>query len=135
MPTLDRTGVIVVHQLAVNEETLWLRMLGKEGNQNRAILEFLGQPPVSTSSVLYNSIEEILANYRTNLESNRPLEFEEEELIMKLSEAYLKRKQEWKEETQIEAAINFLRVGVSSEIIAQALGLPIESIEKLRDRV
>ncbi len=54
---------------------------------------------------------------------------------MKLSEAYLKKKQEWKEEVQIEATINLLRLGVSSEIIAQAFGLPIETIENLRDRV
>ncbi len=134
LPKFDRAGLIVVHQLAVTEETLWLRMLGREENQNRAIQEFLGQ---STSSVLYDSIEEILANYRANLEANRPLESEEEELIMNLSEAYLKRKQEWKEEAQIEAQIeaatNFLRLGVSSEIIAQALGLSIETIESLRD--
>jgi hypothetical protein len=85
--------------------------------------------------MLYNGIEEILANYRANLESNRPLASEEEELIMNLSAAYLKKKQEWKEETQIEDAINLLRVGVSSEIIAQAFGLPIETIESLRSRV
>jgi hypothetical protein len=54
---------------------------------------------------------------------------------MNLSAAYLKKKQEWKEETQIEDAINLLRVGVSSEIIAQAFGLPIETIESLRSRV
>ena len=136
LPKFDRAGLVVVHQLAVTKETLWLRLLGREENQNRAIQEFLGQ---STLSVLYDSIEEILANYRANLEANRPLESEEEELIMNLSAAYLKKKQEWKEEAQIEAqieaAINFLRLGVSSGIIAQALGLSIETIENLRDRV
>jgi hypothetical protein len=58
---------------------------------------------------------------------------------MKLSAAYLKKKQEWKEEVQmevqIEGAINFLRLGVSSELIAQAFRLPIQTIESLRDRV
>jgi hypothetical protein len=135
LPKLDRTGVIVVHQLAVTEETLWIRMLGREGNQNRAIQEFLGQPPVSTSSVLYNSIEEILANYRANLESNRPLASEEEELIMNLSAAYLKKREEWKEEGKLEVAINLLREGSTLDLIVRATGLSIATIESLRDRV
>ena len=132
LPKLDRTGVIVVHQLKVTDETLWIRMLGKKGNQNRAIQEFLGQ---STSSVLYDSIGEILANYRSNLEASRPLESEEEELIMNLSAAYLKKREEWKEEGRDEVIIKFLRKGMSSRDIAETIGLPIETIESLRDRV
>lgn len=136
----QRAGLIVVHQLAVTEETLWLRMLGREENQNLAIQEFLGQ---STSSVLYGSIEKILANYRANLEANRPLESEEEELIMNLSAAYLKKREEWKDEGILEGilegkaitAINLLREGFSVDLIVRATGLPIETIESLRDRV
>jgi hypothetical protein len=56
---------------------------------------------------------------------------------MNLSAAYLKKKEEWREEgteeVNITAAIGFLREGVSPEVIARVLGLPIESIEKLRD--
>ena len=130
LPKLDRTGVIVVHQLEVTDKTLWIRMLGKEGNQNRAIQEFLGQP---VSSVLYDNVEEILANYRANLEANRPLASEEEELIMNLSEAYLKKREEWKEEGKLEVAINLLREGSTLDFIIRATGLPIETIESLRD--
>ena len=136
LPKFDRAGLIVVHQLAVTDETLWLRMLGREENQNLAIQEFLGQ---STSSVLYDSIEEILANYRANLEANRPLESEEEELIMNLSAAYLKKREEWKDEGILEGkaitAINLLREGFSVDLIVRATGLPIETIESLLDRV
>ncbi len=140
LPKFDRAGLIVVHQLAVTEETLWLRMLGREENQNLAIQEFLGQ---STSSVLYDSIEEILANYRANLEANRPLESEEEELIMNLSAAYLKKREEWKEqgilegilEGKIITAVNLLRRGMDFQEISEVTGLPIETIEGLRDRV
>ena len=90
-------------------------------------------------STLYNSIEEILADYRAKLEANRSITLEEEELIMNLSAAYLKKKEEWREEVteeaHITAAIGLLQEGVTPEIISRALGLSIEAIEKLRDKV
>ena len=129
---LDRTGLIVVHQLPVTEETLWIRLLGRAGNQERAIQEMVTKP---VQSALYNSIEEILVNYRAKLEANRSLTPEEEELIMNLSAAYLKKQEEWKLEGKLEAAIGFLREGVSAEVIARALGLSIEAIEKLRNQI
>ncbi len=129
-PKLDRTGLIVVHQLPVTEETLWIRLLGRAGNQERAIHELVTKPD---RSLLYNSIEDILANYRAKLETNRSLTPDEEELIMNLSAAYLKKKEEWREEVTEEIVINLLRAGATSEFIANAVGLPIESIEKLRD--
>jgi hypothetical protein len=130
-PKHYRTGLIVVHQLAITEETLWIRLLGKDGNQNRAIQEFLGQP---TSSELCANIEEILADYRINLESSGSLTFEDEELIMQLSEAYLKKREEWKEEGKLEVAMNLLQEGSSLDFISRTTGLPIATIEKLRDR-
>ena len=135
-PKLDRTGLIVVHQLPITEETLWIRLLGRAGNQERAIQELMTKPD---RSALYNSIEEVLADYRAKLEGNRSLTPDEEELIMNLSVAYVKKieesKEEAREEATITAAIGLLREGVTSEIIARALGLPIATIEKLRDRL
>jgi flagellar biosynthesis/type III secretory pathway protein FliH len=69
--------------------------LGRNGKQQRAIEEFAQVP---TENELYASIEELLADYRTSLEARRQLDQEDEELIMQLSAAYLKRRQEWKEE-------------------------------------
>jgi predicted transposase/invertase (TIGR01784 family) len=134
-PKFDRTGLIVVHQLAITEESLWLRVLGKEGNQNRAIQELVGQP---TPSALYASIGEILADYRTNLESRSPLTLDEEDLIMNLSAAYLKKREEWKDEGKLEGktetAINLLKKGMNLGEIAEVTGLSTEAIENLRDR-
>jgi hypothetical protein len=129
-PKLDRTGLIVVHQLPVTEETLWIRLLGRAGNQERAIHELVTKPD---RSVLYNSIEDILTNYRTKLEANRSLTPDEEELIMNLSAAYLKKQEEWKEEGKLETIMAFLRAGATPEFIAQAMEMPIATIEKLRD--
>ena len=67
-------------------------------------------------SALYNNIEDILANYRAKLKENRSLTPEEEELVMNLSVAYIKKIEEAKEEANITAAIGFLREGVSPEV-------------------
>jgi predicted transposase YdaD len=83
-------------------------------------------------SPLYNSIEDILANYRAKLEQSRSLTPEEEELIMNLSVAYTKRIQEAKLEGKLETIMALLQAGAEPAFIANALGLPIESIEKLR---
>jgi hypothetical protein len=128
-PSLQRAGLIVVHQLPKTPETLWLRILGRAGEQRKAIEEFSQQPP---QSLLYASIEELLADYRAALESRQPLTPEEEELIMNLSEAYLKKRQEWKQEGIVEVAINLLREGADPEFVAKTTKLSIETINQLR---
>lgn len=101
---------------------------------------------------LYASIEELLTSYRADLENRRQLTPEDEELIMNLSAAYLQKQQEWKEEgrqeghqeghqegrregrseRQQEVAIALLQAGVSLDLIAQATGISIESLQSLR---
>jgi hypothetical protein len=128
-PKLDRVGLIVVHQLLVTEETLWLRVLGRSRNQEMAIQELVTKPG---RSPLYNSIEEILANYRAKLEDNRSITPEDEEFIMNLSAAYIKKIEEAKLEGKLEAALELLRAGVAADFIVQTLGISIEAVEKLR---
>jgi predicted transposase YdaD len=57
---------------------------------------------------------------------------------VQLSAAYLKKREEWKEEgkmeEKLEAAMNLLREGSSLDFIARATGLPIATIQELRDR-
>jgi predicted transposase YdaD len=54
---------------------------------------------------------------------------------MNLSVAYLKKKEEWREEGKEEIVMNMLRTGLDIESIRNFTGLPIETIEKLRDRL
>lgn len=56
---------------------------------------------------------------------------------MQLSEAYVKKQQEWKEEgiQQGIQIVNLLKQGVSLESIAQATGLSIEKIERIRQQL
>ena len=150
-PSLQRTGLIVVHQLPKTENTLFLRVLGRAGEQRRAMaygrsltIEEVVRHPVSP---LYTSIEELLANDRTDLENLRPITPEEEELIMNLSTAYLKKREEWKQEgiesgisqgigigrqqNSYEVAANLLKEGLSVEFIMKVTGLTAAQIQSI----
>jgi hypothetical protein len=126
-------SLIVVHQLPKNEETLWLRILGREGNQKRAIEELTQHPK---DKDLYANIEELLTDYRAILEKRRKLTPEDEELIMNLSAAYLQKQQEWKEagiQTGIhQVAIAMLKENLDPQLIVKTTGLPIKAIKKLQ---
>jgi hypothetical protein len=132
LPSEVRTTLVAVHQLPRTRDTLWLRILGRSGNQKRAIEEFAD---LGEAIPLYASIGEILADYQANLESRRKLTEEEEELIMNLSAAYLRKREEWKDEGKIEVARNLLRQGMTVEFVVQATELTIEQIEQLRDQL
>jgi hypothetical protein len=136
-PTMQHMGLIVVHQLPKTQDTLWIRILGRKGNQKRAIEELTQH---HNDSDLYASIEELLTNYRADLENRRQLTPEDEELIMNLSAAYLQKQQEWKEEgrqegrqeSRQEVAIALLQAGIALDLIAQATGVSIETLKALR---
>jgi hypothetical protein len=132
LPKWERTTIVVLHQLPKTQETLWLRLLGRAGNQRRAIEEFAEMP---TDLPLYASIRELLADYRAMLQSRRSTTKEEEELIMNLSAAYLKKKEEWREETIYDVTLNLLREGVVAEVIVKATGLTLQEVNKLREKL
>jgi hypothetical protein len=94
-PSLFKTGIVAIHQLPVNEETLWLRVLGKGGTQKRAVEELVQLPE---GNPFQENLLEILANWRQSLELRDNLSTEEQEDIMNLSPAYLKQREEWKQE-------------------------------------
>jgi hypothetical protein len=94
-PNLFKTAIVAIHQLPVNEDTLWLRVLGKGGTQKRAVEELVQLPE---RNPFRENLLEILANWRKNLELRDNLSSEEQEDIMNLSPAYLQQREEWKEE-------------------------------------
>jgi hypothetical protein len=101
-PSLFKTGIVAIHQLPVNEETLWLRVLGKGGTQKRAVEELVQLPE---GNPFQENLLEILANWRKNLELRDNLSAEEQEDIMNLSPAYLKQREEWKLEGKQEGTL------------------------------
>lgn len=90
-PSLN-TGIVVIHQLPVNKETLWLRIVGREKVQQNAIEELNNLP--KNSSHRDNVIElvcNLLAMLELNKQEGKMLEPEDKELIMKLSPVYLNK--------------------------------------------
>jgi hypothetical protein len=87
------TRVIVIHQLPEIDETLWLRLLGKGGTQQRAIAEVLSLP---TSDPRREMALRLLVSWKVTIESTGEVDLEERELAMALSQAYL----EWEKKTE-----------------------------------
>ncbi|NCS31709.1 MAG: hypothetical protein GPJ18_25725, partial [Microcystis aeruginosa F13-15] len=118
-PSLFKTGIVAIHQLPVNEETLWLRVLGKGGTQKRAVEELVQLPE---GNPFQENLLEILANWRKNLELRDNLSAEEQEDIMNLSPAYLKQREEWKEEGKQEGIQQGIQAGIQEGIQQGSLG-------------
>lgn len=90
-----RTGIIVVHQLPDRPETLWLRLLGRDGTQKRAIKELEALPP---DNPLRQKAVDLLLNLRATLELREPEEEEDRDFIMSLSPIYLQKLEEARQE-------------------------------------
>ena len=137
-------AIVVIHQLPRTRETLWIRLLGREGFQKRAIEEVIG---LSTRDPSRSRVLELLGNWKIMLDEKTETEREEErELIMNLSPAYLK----WKEETinegiqlgeqrgiqlgKLETVPILAELGLSAFDIAQRLGLPEQLVSEILAR-
>jgi len=92
LATALRTALVALNQLPRTPETLWLRMLGKGATQQQAISELLELPK---GHPLRNNVLELLANWRLTLDERQTVDEDERTLIMNLSPAYLR----WREET------------------------------------
>ena len=145
---LQRTGLIVVHQLAKTEQTLLLRILGRAGEQKRAIDELtqISEPPP-----FYRTIEETLTAYRAILELREKITPEDEELLMNLSTVYQNLKEDWRKEGEKEGkregkkegediamrkvAIGLLQERTAIDLILKVTGLTQQEIQQFRDRL
>lgn len=79
-----RTAIVAIHQLPETRETLWLRILGKGGVQQRAIAELTA---LAVDDPLRIIALELLYRLQSNLvtEIQQELEPEERELIMAIA--------------------------------------------------
>lgn len=98
LPPGLNTGIVVIHQLPVNRESLWLRILGRGKVQENAIDELKALPIDYPNR---QNILELIGNLFVMLEANKKagekLEEEEQDLIMKLSPIYVEKLEESKQ--------------------------------------
>ena len=124
----------MIHQLLENEDTLWLRVLGKGGTQKRAVEELTELPE---NNPFRENLLEILADWRKNLELRDNLSREEEEVIMNLSPAYLQQIEDWKQEERFSLITSLLegRFGSLdtelSGVVAKIANIPISERTQL----
>jgi hypothetical protein len=127
---------VVIHRLPRTPETLWFRLLGKEGVQARAIEEVAQLP--QGHPYRQNTLE-LLGNLKVTLEARTDIAPEDRDLIMQLSPLYLEQlqtaKQEGKQEQQEEIAVKLLRKNIPLEVISETTGVSIEQLQVLKSQL
>jgi hypothetical protein len=141
LPSAQKTGIIVIHRLPKTSETLWFRILGKDGVQRRAIEEVNELP--KGHPYRQNTLE-LLGNLKVTLESQTNIQPEDRDLIMQLSPLYLENIQAAKQEGKLEGklegeqqkqqeiAVKMMQKNISLETIAELTELSIDQLQSLR---
>jgi hypothetical protein len=146
LPPQFRTVLVAIHQLPVNRETLWLRLMGRDGVQRKAIAELLALPsehPMKRSTMEYLAVLQISLNVGQNLSTD------ERAIAMNLTPVYEKWRQETLDEGQQRGLEQGLEQGLqherslilrllsrrvgtlSSEVRSQVESLSMEQLESL----
>jgi hypothetical protein len=135
---LFKTAIVAINQLPETPDTLWLRILGRDATQEQAIREVLALPK---SNPQRSRILQMLASWKIRIELTAPLDTEQEQLQMALSQAYL----EWEQSTEkrgeqqgkrevVEALLKnkFGELDAAlAAIVPQMLSLPTEDYTRL----
>ncbi|MCY7323666.1 MAG: flagellar assembly protein H [Phormidesmis sp. CAN_BIN36] len=126
---LFKTVLVAIDQIPETEETLWLRILGRDETQSRAIKEVLALP---SDDPQRSRILQMLTSWRVRIEMLEPLSSEDEQFSMALSQAYVDWEQKTKQqgEREVVEALLKARFGELDErlagIVPQILSLPTE---------
>jgi hypothetical protein len=136
LPSAQKTGIVVIHRLPKTPETLWFRLLGKEGVQKRAIEEVARLP--QGHPYRQNTLE-LLGNLKVTLEARTDIAPEDRDLIMQLSPLYLEQLQtaklEGEQQKQQEIALKMLRENIPFDVIERVTGVSIEQLQFLRSQL
>lgn len=90
-----RVGIIAVNRLPRTQETLWLRVLGKDLIQKQAIDEVVALPKEDSKRL---EILRLLSKWKINMGLDNEIDSaEDRELVMNLTTAYI----EWEKETEL----------------------------------
>jgi Domain of unknown function (DUF4351) len=125
LPSSSKAAIVAINQLPRNEETLFLRLLGKGQTQKQAVDEVIA---IDARNPKRAAILRLLSNWKISIEITGQVEAEEE-LMMALTQAYL----EWEQQTEHRGEIRLIlrqlsrRMGTlpaNVEAQIQALALP-----------
>ncbi|PSB14760.1 DUF4351 domain-containing protein [Phormidesmis priestleyi ULC007] len=128
---LFKTAIVAIDQLPETEETLWVRILGRDETQERAIREVLALPPTHPRR---NGILRLLASWKVKIDVGGNEDFTGREALMALSEAFLEWEQRTGEQAERSLILRLLtkRVGtVSDAVKSQIAELPLAQLEEL----
>jgi hypothetical protein len=137
LPEGDRAAIIAVHQLPENLDTLWLRLLGRDNVQRRAIQELMALPknhPYRDLSLRHITV------LQKNLKARQNLSKDLQEVTMTLAITYEQIEAEWNqkiqqgieqgaEERSREIALELLREGIPPTTVARLTKLSISIVE------
>jgi hypothetical protein len=136
MAEILKTAIVAIDELPETPETLWVRILGRDETQERAIREVLALPIEHPKR---SDVLRLLASWKVRMDLGELMDFvNREEGLMALSEAFL----EWEQETQMRSrqeegrslVLRQLnrRVGTLPETIqTQVEALSLEQLEAL----
>jgi Domain of unknown function (DUF4351) len=131
LPSQFRTALVAIHQLPVNEATLWLRLMGRDGVQRRAIDELLALPsdhPMKRRTMEHLAVLQISLNLGQNLSTD------ERAIAMNLTPVYEKWRQETLQEGERSLILRQLtrRIGtIAPNIETQIFALSVPQLEEL----
>jgi hypothetical protein len=137
LPEHERTGLIAIHRLPVTLDSLWLRLLGRDNVQKKAVRELMALPqnhPYRASTLRH------IAVLQKNLKARQNITNDLQEVIMALSITYeqieaeiLERgeargRKEGSQERARSIALEMLREGIDPTMVARITQLPIDQL-------
>ena len=134
LPEYQKTALVAINQLPTTEATLWLRILGRGETQKQAAREIEALP---SNHPFRRNILEIVGRWYVNLQVSQDLNEEDREVLMNLSAAYLKWREDVVQEGRREMVENLLQIRFGSldevlvGVIPSMLELPSQELTRL----
>lgn len=125
LPEYQKTALVAINQLPITEATLWLRILGRGETQRQAAREIEALP---NNHPFRRNILEIVGRWYVNLQTSQNLDEEDREVLMNLSPAYLKWREDVVQEERREMVENLLQIrfGSLDDELAGAIPLMLQ---------
>jgi len=124
------TGIVVIDELPETLETVWLRILGTDKTQQKAIETFA---TLKDKGLLLNNVLDVFYKWHEDTKAQDDLTTEDKELLMTLSPAYEKSRMQAILQGRLETQRVFVKSWLQSRFgeIDKALSPVVESLVQL----